>query len=157
MEILLETNPLYPAHGPASLAGLIPLVFLCMRLLVTGIISRCGWVSFSNRHRASSRPSGTAYNCQVLTFGSWVRYKNAVRVIFTDSGVYFFPIVLFKLFHPPFMVPWASVVDFQMKDSLFGPYAWLEINDPVGRIRIRLTAKAENNLVKYREVMRLSG
>ena len=159
MHFLLEMNPLSHAENPELAAKFIPVAFLGMWLLVTFIISRVGWSSFAARYPAPSRPPGTAYNCPVMTFRGWARYNNGVRIIFTDAGVYFFPLVFIRLFHPPFLVPWASVKGLERKDGLFGRQVWLNIGDPAGKIRLRLSPSAESDLLRYRDAtgLRLPG
>ncbi len=159
MHFLLEMNLQSPARNSAYAAEFVPVVFVGMWLLVTFIISRVGWSSFAARYPAPSRPPGTAHNCPVVTFRGWARYKNGVRIIFTDAGVYFFPLFFFRLFHPPFLVPWAGVKGLERKEGFFGSQVWLNIEDPIGKISLRLSQNAESDLLKYREAtgLRLPG
>jgi hypothetical protein len=122
-----------------------------MWVLVSFIVSQMGWRSFSNRYPAQTRPAGSAYNSPSSWFGVLGHYHNVVRVVFTDAGVYFYVMFLFRAFHPPFLVPWESVKRIEMKNGFFGSYYWLEIADAAGRVRLRLPRTIEQDLSRYQK------
>jgi hypothetical protein len=129
--------------------AIIPFFFVGMWLLVSLINSQFGWRSFSSRYPAQSRPPGVAHNSPSSCFGFLGHYRNVVRVVFTDAGVYFYVVFLFRAFHPPFLVPWDSVKRIEKKDGFFGSYYWLEIENDAGRVRLRLPGKIEDDLSRY--------
>jgi len=127
-----------------------PVYFVCVWLCVGFIISRMGWHSFAARYPAQNRPNGRAYNSP----SSWFRiifacYHNVVRVVFTDAGVYFYAMFLFRAFHPPFLVPWQSVKRVEKKDGVFWPHYRLDIEDSAGEIHVLLPRKVEHDLARY--------
>ena len=127
-----------------------PVLFVGMWLLVSFIISHLGWRSFSSRHAMQTRPPGQAYVSPSSWFGSiFASYRNVVRVVFTDAGVYFYAMFLFRAFHPPFLVPWASVLKVEKRDSFFGQRYRLDIEDAAGEIHVLLPTKIEGDLFRY--------
>jgi hypothetical protein len=109
-----------------------------------------GWHAFATRYPMQARPSGTAYNSPSSWFGIiFACYRNVVRVVFTDAGVYFYAMFLFRAFHPPFLVPWQSVKGVEKMDGFFGPRFRLDIEDAAGEIHVLLSRKVENELHRY--------
>ena len=139
------------SQPPPDFWLILPFFFVGMWLLVSLVISHTGWRSFSSRYASQVRPPGTAYNSPSSWFGSLGRYHNVVRVIFTDAGVYFYVLFLFRAFHPPFLAPWHSVKRVEKKDGWFGRYYWLEIASDAGRVRLRLPRRIESDLLRYQK------
>jgi hypothetical protein len=129
---------------------LFPLFFVGLSLLISSNLSRTGWRSFASRYPARSRPSGTSYASPLSWFGSsGPVYRNVVRVIFTEAGISFRAAFSFRAFHPPFLVPWASVRRIEKKDGGWRKRYQLDIQDAVGEIHVLLPAKAEHDLFRY--------
>jgi hypothetical protein len=127
-----------------------PFFFIGMWILVSFIISRMGWRSFSRRYPAGSRPAGRAYLSLSLWFGSiFASYRNVVRVVFTDAGIYFYPMFLFRAFHPPFLISWASVRRVEKKNGFFFRGYRLDIENAAGEIHVLLPEKVKDDLCKY--------
>ena len=141
------------SSGTQELQGFwlfFPVVFICLWLCVSFFISRMGWHSFATRYPARIRPGGTVYNSPASWFGIiFASYRNVIRVIFTDTGVYFYAMFLFRAFHPPFLVPWHSVKCVEKKKGLFGPRYRLDIKDAAGEIHVLLPEKVEHDLSRY--------
>jgi hypothetical protein len=135
---------------PQDFWPFFPVFFICLWVCVGFIISRMGWHAFATRYPMQARPSGTAYNSPSSWFGIiFACYRNVVRVVFTDAGVYFYAMFLFRAFHPPFLVPWQSVKRVEKKDGFFGPRFRLDIEDAAGEIHVVLPRKVENELLRY--------
>jgi hypothetical protein len=136
---------------PPDFWPIFPFFFVGMWLIVSFVISHLGWRSFSRRYSSQVRPAGIAYNSPSSWFGILGHYHNVVRVVFTDTGVYFYVMFLFRAFHPPFLVPWESVKRVEKKDGFFGSYYWLEIANDAGRVRLRLPGRIEHDLLRYQK------
>jgi len=143
-----QSNPLpFWPYGPLFL-----LFFVGIWVMVTFIISRAGWNSFATRYPASTPPGGKIYTCTRAWFGNYLaRYNNIVRVTFTDTGVYFHVLFLFRAFHPPFLVPWTSVKRIEKKKVLlFWTRYQMDIDDSTtGQIHVILPISIEHDLPKY--------
>ena len=126
-----------------------PVIFLGLWVFVPFIISRMGWHSFATRYPAPTRPRGNSYNSSGAWFGIFAAYRNVVRVVFTDAGIYCCVMLFFRPFHPPFLVPWQSLKRAEKKESFWGHRYRLDIHDPAGEFHLILPGKVENDLFKY--------
>jgi hypothetical protein len=127
-----------------------PVFFAGLWVLVCFIISHMGWRSFSARYAMPARPSGRIYTSPSSRFGNILAsYRNVVRVVFTDEGIYFCAMFLFRAFHPPFLVPWESVRRVEKKDGWFFKGYRLDIENAAGEIQVWLPKKVENDLFRY--------
>ena len=143
--MLLSNSP-----PPLLLLPLFPLFFVGMWMLVTFIISNFGWRAFAQQYRCDVRPEGTVYRSPRAMFGSlFASYNNVVRVIFTESGVYFYPLFLFRAFHPPFLLPWSSVKQVEKRERWYGNSYQMEVVDPAGKISLMLPTKVEGELFSF--------
>jgi len=145
---MLASQPL----GPESwrVIPLFLLLFIGMWVMVSFIISKVGWNTFATRYPARSKPAGKSFTSSRTWFGTYLAgYRNVVRVIFTDAGVYFYTAYLFRAFHSPFLVPWDKVKRIEKYKVFFGFQYDLDINDGLGEIHAVLPASAEHDLRKY--------
>jgi hypothetical protein len=145
--------PPFSPH-PENFWPVIPLFFVLFFFgiwtLVCFLVSRRGWHSFSSRYPVESRPPGQAYSATRSWFGSLLgSYKNAVRIVFTDAGLYFYVLFLFRAFHPPFLVPWASVRRIEKQDGPFRQVYRMDIKDVAGEIHVLLPTTIEDDLSRY--------
>ena len=136
---------------PPDFWPIFPLFFVGIWLFVCFIISHEGWRSLSSRYSSPVRPAGIAYNSPSSWFGVLGHYHNVVRVVFTDAGVYFYVLFLFRAFHPPFLVPWESVKRVEKKKGFFGSYYCLEIANDAGSARLRLPERIEHDLLRHQK------
>ena len=72
-----------------------------------------------------------------------------MRVVFCEAGIYVYPLILFRAFHSPFLVPWAKAVGVTKKAGFLGTWHELEVRDGTDEIHMVLTEGA------VREFMRL--
>ena len=56
---------------------------------------------------------------------------------------------LFRAFHPPFLVPWASVRRIEKADGPFRQVYRMDIEDTVGEIHVLLPTSMEQELFRY--------
>jgi hypothetical protein len=134
----------------ASLWPFFPGVLVALWLAASFVVSRAGWHRFSARYRAATRPAGQAFRCSLVKFGALVSYSQVVRIVFSEDGVYVFPLRLFRAFHPPFQLPWSKVVGVEERRGLFRTLQELLVRDEAGEIRPRLRPDACLALQKIR-------
>lgn len=95
------------APALAILGGL--LFFTGFWLLVTSVLTTLsGWPSLAATFPGGSRPAGRALWGQVIGMGP-VQEKNVTAVIPAVSGLYLYPMALFRFRRPPVLVPWFRV------------------------------------------------
>jgi hypothetical protein len=145
-----------PTQASQDLSPLTPilggLVFIALWILVSFLVSRRGWCAFAARYPARNRPVGKAYASPFTHFGLLrSHYGWAVKVVLSDSGVYFLPSLLFRAFHSPFLVPWASVKRVEKRNGFLWPRYRLDVEDPAGEIHVTLPSKAQDELLRYRK------
>ena len=147
-----KTNPERDAAVAAvrdrlvSLWPFFPGGFVAIWLGASFVVARFGWHRFSAKYRAAARPAGPAFMCPRVTFGALVTYSRVVRIVFAEDGVYVFPLRLFRVFHPPILVPWGKVVGVEERRGLFGASSQeLLVRDEAGEIRLRLSATMLSN------------
>lgn len=137
------------SHGE-TMPLLFPLVFVGMWLAISYILSRFGWIRFSRRYPCRTRPIGTSYPAPGLSFGLLgPSYRNVARAIPTAEGIYFYNFILFRMFHPAFLLPWSSIVRVEKRDGWFTRGYLLRIEDPAGSFRVLLRSSIEIELNRY--------
>ncbi len=129
-----------------------PFLFVCMWVFVGFIISRFGWNSFATSYPVQARPAGRAYNSPFAWFGTILfNYRSVVRVIFTDTGIYFYVFFLFRAFHSPFLVPWDRIKSIERKNGFFRDRYRIDIEDAAGEIHVILPLSIEPDLIKFKK------
>ena len=137
----------------ATAEDFLPFIFLPLWFVVGFIVSRMGWHGFAQKYAASVRPPGMSFNCPAASFGSILAsYRNVMRVVFSESGVYVYPMILFRVFHQPFLIPWEKVVAMKKKTRFWGDWYELSVRDRNSEIRITLTTGAVKALESFRKV-----
>jgi hypothetical protein len=127
-----------------------PVFFVGMWMFVCFIISQLGWRAFSNRYPAPVRPPGRVYVSSAMWFGNiFASYRNAASVVFTDAGIYFYVLFLFRAFHPPFLVPWESLRHVEKKKGFLRQRYRLDIEDSAGKIHLQLPTTIEKDLFRF--------
>ncbi|QIF05489.1 hypothetical protein [Roseimicrobium sp. ORNL1] len=68
------------------------------------------WKAFARAYPVAHRPPGKSYKAPAARFGdTMASYKNVVRVVFAEEGLYLHMRFLYRPFHPPFLLPWERV------------------------------------------------
>jgi hypothetical protein len=125
------------------------LAFIAFWILINFLLSRMGWHAFAKRYPAPQRPRGTVYSSPFTHFGLLLaRYSFVVRIVASDSGVYFSTSLLFRAFHPPFLVPWTSVKKIE-RHGILGNLYRLDIEDDSGKIHVTLPTRGGHELLHY--------
>lgn len=131
-------------------AVFFPFAFAGAWLFAAFFMSRSGWRAFARRYPADAGPRETVCRSPLTRFGNILTtYRNLVCVVFSETGIHFSVLFLFRPFHAPFLLPWSSVQRIEKTSGLFGPRYCLEITDPAGRIKVWLPLTAEPLLSQY--------
>ncbi len=99
-------------------------VFMFVLVSLADAQATGGWGSFVKRYPAQTRPAGSEAYQRVPSWTYCDVHWNArgLRVIFTDSGIYFYMTFLRRLAHPPFLIPWESVKHVKKVHRFLGEY-----------------------------------
>jgi hypothetical protein len=133
-----------------SLRGVITISFFAIMFVVISFLdahAEGGWSSFAKRYRAQTRPAGKAYSLPGWTYCNVHCNARGLRVIFTDTGIYFSMLFYRRLAHPPFLIPWESVKGIKKEHGR----SVLEIEDTAGKIRLDLSHELEHVLARYQK------
>ena len=79
-------------------------------------------------------------------------YRNALILKYNKDGIYLKPIILFRMFHKPVLIPWKEIKEVRDKRILFNTLKELVIGQPVVAtitITEEIYRKIESNLVQY--------
>src|SRR4051812_4798363 len=122
--------------GPLTLL-LFPLSFVALWVGVIFILSHTGWRNFAERYPVSPATAGAVYLARRAQFASLLgSYRNVAQVRFTEAGMHFSVLFLFRPFHSPFLLPWTSVKKVEPRDFLFVHWLRITIDDTCGTIRM---------------------
>ena len=124
----------------------IPL-FIALWLVAVAVMARvAGWPSLSQQFAASEIPAGQSLRFVSGALGSihWpIRYRNCLRVVVGDTGLYVSLMFPFKFMSPALLLPWHSIESIQEKQSfstrtvtfrIRGQWAVLSLPGPAGQL-----------------------
>ena len=128
---------------------IVPAALAWILVVLPTLISRKGWSRFAEWHPATLPPAGTVYTVPEVRFSTFGRYSNAVRVNFTEAGIYFRMFPLLRVGHAPFRVPWNSVRSVERNTGWLARGLVLHLETKAGKIKLCLPAKAEAELLRH--------
>ncbi|GEM_PF-644924 len=108
-----------------------------------------GWARLADRHRAGSRPSGHVFRFQSMSLGRFTGYGNMLTMIVAKEGLYLAPIFLWRVGHPPLLIPWGEFAAAQAKQGAFGSWAEVEVGR-LSPIRMKLPDKVWRAGARFR-------
>jgi len=123
-------------HFIERLFSFLPLVFIGMWVAVTFILSKFGWANLAAHYKTDQEFIGKRVGI-ISAWINWVSYKNALVLKYNDEGIYIKPFLIFRLFHPPLLIPWKDITEVQDKKVFFVGYKELMIGEPfVAKIKL---------------------
>jgi hypothetical protein len=112
------------------LIAVIVVPFALIWVVLLEVIARSGgWKRVAERYRATVVPEGRMFRMQHCAFG-WVDYNGCVTIIVTAEGIYLALMALFRLSHPPLLIPWSALHVLKLKTSGWSKEAKLSIDEP---------------------------
>lgn len=90
--------------------ALFPVIFVAMWLLSTFLISELGgWGRLAVSYASKSSFSGKRFYFRSAQFGGYVGYGSCLTLGSGPNGFYLAVIPLFRLGHPPLLIPWSDI------------------------------------------------
>jgi hypothetical protein len=87
-----------------------PFYFLSLWIFIAYIVSWIGgWHLLTQRFRTDSEFTGTVYRWFYTTMRLGVHYNGALKVGGDAEGLYIAPMLLFRIGHPPLLIPWTEI------------------------------------------------
>jgi hypothetical protein len=132
-------------------------VFLYVLVALMSSTIPGGWGSFAKQFPAKNRPDGDSYSSSACWWWdrSFSRYLYArgkgIRVIFTDTGIYFYRIFISRLGAPPFLLPWDDVKRIEKRYGLAGHSLVLEVENSTGKFKLELPERIKHELSRYQK------
>lgn len=92
-----------------SFAVVFPFLFVGMWCLVLRILSSAsGWMKLAGRFHHPDKFEGKCHHFQSARM-KLVNFNSALVIGVSPQGLYLRPMILFRFFHPPLLIPWAEI------------------------------------------------
>ena len=133
------------------LAFVFPFLFIGMWILVTFIISKKGWADLVAKYQSDGIFNGERVGI-ISALVNGTKYKNALILKYNATGIFLKPILPFRLFHKPVLIPWNEIRGIRDKKVLFSSFKELIIGQPfvaILHIGNKNFQKIETGLKRY--------
>jgi hypothetical protein len=99
---------------PAYFALFFPVLFVCLWILVSFLISVIGgWHALTTRFRCDTQPYGDVKTAGPFFYSIYMRllghYGNVIRLTAAQDALYLSVLALFRAGHPPLRIPWDEI------------------------------------------------
>jgi hypothetical protein len=114
-----------------------PIFFVLLWIIITAFTSWLGgWARLAGYYAALSPFSGQKRTMQ-SGYLNWARYRGVLTLGANESGLYLAVMVLFRVGHPPLLIPWHDIT-VTVKKGILGTYMVLTFAKVPGmKLRIR--------------------
>ena len=113
-----------------SLLLLVIISFVLFWGFVVWLISRVsGWQRLARHYRTPTPPKGQPVSQMLAMLGS-ARHRGTLTLQAAPEGLYLTVMVLFRLGHPPLLIPWSAVKRRGTSAGDLSNWLTLELGDP---------------------------
>ena len=92
-----------------SFAVVFPFLFVGMWCLILRFLSSAsGWSRLATRFHLQGSFDGKRHHFQSANMNG-VNFKSALVIGARPNGLYLAPVMFFRLFHPPLVIPWSEI------------------------------------------------
>jgi hypothetical protein len=124
--------------------ALFPFVFIAAWVAVTGMVSFLGgWSQLARQYRTPAAVRldlDLTYRLRSLQLRRLAlmpaTYSGCVTVGFAPAGLYLAPLFVFRLFHPPLLIPWGAISSLDEGSFLWSRWANITLRDGGPTIRL---------------------
>jgi len=115
-----------------------PVLFIATWVLAVFTISKLGWSKLAGAYRTDPNFFiGTDVGL-ISAKVNFINYNNSLVLKYNEQGILLKTIFLFRLFHPPILIPWNEITGVEDKKILFFTFKKLTIGSPlIATIMIR--------------------
>jgi hypothetical protein len=111
--------------------------------LLTALISFLGgWRGLSERYPAPEQAEGETFFSESLSLGLFGSYNNCIHVTVGPAGIRLVPMLFFRLFHEPILIPWGNVQDCQRSTSFFARGIIIKVGASVDQKSLRISGRS---------------
>ena len=68
-----------------------------------------GWTTLAKLYLCTQKFRGSVYSFQYARFGV-VRYSSVLKIGSNNDGLFVVPILMFRMFHKPLLIPWSEII-----------------------------------------------
>ena len=108
---------------------LFPFLFAGMFVLVIYVLSRRGWSDLVSKYQYMDVFTGERVGIISASING-VNYSKCLLLQYNSHGIYLKPVFIFRLFHPPVVIPWKEIKAVRDKKMLFVTVKELVVGDP---------------------------
>ncbi|QNH61049.1 hypothetical protein [Hymenobacter sediminicola] len=119
---------------PLALGGFV--LFWC---LVVKLIALMGWQRLANYFRAAVPLPGSMFTLAQASVGG-MSYRNALEAAVMEQGLALQTGFLFKIGHPPLLIPWSAIGPFKAKTFLWTTVYSTTVQTPAGSVELRFVS-----------------
>lgn len=103
-----------------------------------------GWSELAQKYRTDNTFIGSWKGWQFGTFGG-VKYKQCLWVAAAPEGLYIKtgPLFLFRLFHPPLLIPWSAINSIEEREFWWRRVFQIHVTDSPVKITLQQDALSE--------------
>lgn len=105
--------------------------FACLWIFITFVLSQSAWAKLAKHFKFDGPFEGTRIGVTISARINEVSYSNVLIMKCNAQGLYLYTVVMFKLFHPPILIPYSAIVRVTEKKFLFSRSHVLTIGNPV--------------------------
>lgn len=92
-----------------AIFNFFPAFFISFWVLISYGLSRSGWSALADKYPASDVRPPKLHNFCSLILNQWISYNSCLRMGFTENALYIRPLWMFRLFHPPLLIPFKDL------------------------------------------------
>lgn len=107
-----------------KIAFLFPYLLVGLPLLASFYFSKVGWKELEENYLSEETFIGERIGIISALVGN-IKHKNSIILSYNQSGLYLKPIIFFRLFQRPVLIPWEYIEEVRSKKFLF--YAYKEL------------------------------
>ena len=107
----------------------IPLIvgFWCLVVKLISLIG--GWNRLAQRFKTEARPEGRSFSRQSMRLGI-ANYSGGLNVVVSPEGLYLSLSFIFRVGHPPLLIPWTEIYDPREETFLFWRHTKITVGKP---------------------------
>jgi hypothetical protein len=97
---------------------MFPFLFVGMFFFVLFILHKRGWSDLEKEYQYGDRFEGE-HAGMISAAINGINYNNSLILKYNEEGFYLRPVLLFRLFHKPLLIPWKEIKYIRDKKVLF--------------------------------------
>jgi hypothetical protein len=98
-----------PAYLIPLILVLFPLFFVSLWVFILFVLSFVsGWRRLASRYHWPKPFRGKVAYFQTARL-NWVNFRSALEIGANEQGLYLAPMIFFRLFHQPLLIPWSEI------------------------------------------------